>query len=294
MPALQDDRPIGAVLAGLPTQRAPGDKDRPASGNTLYDDWVYDAILNSEERGHSTWQIGQLKSPLAAGLRGHAMRTPGQYQQNFPRELAISEAAALAGADAIQFRIDHTREERLKSVLARLRAESEWETRPAPNARAASAGVVRGQGVSVMLRSGTYWACACRIAVTQATGALAVEKITVVVEPGIVVNPLQLKRQVEGGILMGVSEALYEEVAFDESGVTSRDWQSYPILKMADMPEVKVVLVHRPDVGSYGGGSEAANALASPAIAAAFHDATGKPARRLPLRPAYVKELLAV
>ncbi len=292
MPAGQDDRPIGAVLAGLPTQRPPGDKDRPASGNTLYDEWVYDGILNSEERGHSTWQIGQLDSPLAAGLRDHAMRTPGQYQQNFPRELALSEAAALAGADAIQFRIDHAKEERLKSVLARLRQESGWETRPAPNPRAASAGEMRGQGVSVMLRSGTYWACACQIAVTPATGALAVEKITVVVEPGIVVNPQQLKRQVEGGILMGVSEALYEEVAFDESGVTARDWQSYPILKMADMPEVKVVLVHRPEVGSYGGGSEAANALASPAIAAALFDATGKPVRRLPLRPSYVKGLL--
>ena len=143
-----------------------------------------------------------------------------------------------------------------------------------------------------MLRSGTYWACACRIAVMPATGVIAVEKVTVVVDPGIVVNPLQLKRQVEGGTMMGVSEALYEEVAFDESGVTSRDWQSYPILKMGDMPEVKVVLVHRPEVGSYGGGSEAANALAAPAIAAAFHDATGKPVRRLPLRPAYVKELL--
>jgi CO/xanthine dehydrogenase Mo-binding subunit len=143
-----------------------------------------------------------------------------------------------------------------------------------------------------MFRSGTYWACACQIAVTPATGALAVEKITVVVDPGIVVNPQQLKRQVEGGTMMGVSEALYEEVAFDESGVTSRDWQSYPILKMGDMPEVKVVLVHRPEVGSYGGGSEAANALASPAITAAFLDATGKAARRLPLRPAYVMDLL--
>jgi len=296
MPAMQDDRPIGAVLAGLPTARAPGDKDTPPSANTLYDDWVYDAILNSEERGHGTWQIGQRASPLAAGLRDHAMRTPGQYQQNFPRELAISEAAALAGADAIQFRIDHAKEERLKSVLARLRAESAWETRAAPHPGAASTGEakVHGQGVSVMLRSGTYWACACQITLTPATGAIAVEKVTVVVEPGIVVNPLQLKRQVEGGTLMGVSEALYEEVAFDETGVTVRDWQSYPILKMADMPEVKVVLMHRPEVGSYGGGSEAAKALASPAIAAAVHDATGKPVRRLPLRPAYLKELFSV
>ena len=291
MPAGQDDRPIGAVLAGLPTQPPPGSKDSPPSGNTLYDEWVYDEILNLDERGHGTWQVGQLASPLAAGLRDHAMRTPGQYQQNFPRELAISEAAALAGADAIQFRIDHAKQERLKSVLQRLRQEADWETRPAP--RAKTTGEMRGQGVSVMLRSGTYWACACKILLAPATGALSVEQVTVVVEPGIVVNPLQLKRQVEGGILMGVSEALHEEVAFDESSVTARDWVGYPILKMADMPQVKVVLVHRPEVGSYGGGSEAANALASPAIAAAIFDATGKPARRLPLRPAYIKQLLS-
>jgi len=97
---------------------------------------------------------------------------------------------------------------------------------------------------------------------------------------------------VEGGVLMGVSHTLYEEVAFDETAVTTRDWNSYPILKMTEIPEVKVVLLNRPEVGSYGQGSEAANALAAPAIAAAFFDATGKPARRLPLRPAYVKDLL--
>src|SRR5262249_40422810 len=105
-------------------------------------------------------------------------------------------------------------------------------------------------------------------------------------EPGIVVNPLQLKRQVEGGAVMGISHALLEESTFDESGVTVRDWRTYPILKMADIPEIKVVILNRPDVGSYGGGSEAANALAAP------FDATGKISRRLPMRPEYVKTLL--
>jgi len=121
-----------------------------------------------------------------------------------------------------------------------------------------------------------------------------VEKVAVAVDPGIVVNPLQLKRQVEGGTMMGVSEALYEEVAFDQGGITSRDWLTYPILKMADVPEINVVLLNRPEVGSYGGGSEAANALAAPAIAAALFDATGKIARRLPLKPDYVQALLKV
>jgi nicotinate dehydrogenase subunit B len=67
------------------------------------------------------------------------------------------------------------------------------------------------------------------------------------------------------------------------------DWTSYPILAMADIPEIKIVLLNNPKVGKYGGGSEAANALAAPAIAAALHDATGKVARRLPLKPAHVQ-----
>jgi nicotinate dehydrogenase subunit B len=151
---------------------------------------------------------------------------------------------------------------------------------------------VTGQGVSAMLRSGTYWACVCHVSVVPGTGKVRVDKYTIAVDPGIVVNPLQLKRQIEGGALMGLSHALYEEVTFDEGAVTSRDWRSYPILTMADIPEIKVVILPHPEVGSYGGGSEAANALAVSAIAAAFFDATGKPARRLPLKAAYVQTVL--
>ncbi len=87
---------------------------------------------------------------------------------------------------------------------------------------------------------------------------------------------------------------LFEELRFDESGVISTDWRSYPIATMADLPEINVVLINRPEVGKYGHGSEAANALAASAIAGAFFDATGKAARRLPLTPRYVQELLNV
>src|SRR5439155_1502496 len=151
---------------------------------------------------------------------------------------------------------------------------------------------VSGQGVSVMLRSNTYWACVCQVSVLPSTGKVSVDKYTIAVDPGIVINPLQLKRTIEGGALMGLSHALYEEMTFDESGVTSRDWRSYPILPIADVPEIKVVILNRPEVGKYGGGSEAANALAVSAIAAAFLDATGKPARRLPLKAAYLQSVL--
>jgi CO/xanthine dehydrogenase Mo-binding subunit len=143
-----------------------------------------------------------------------------------------------------------------------------------------------------MFRDNGYWACAVQLNVTPDSGQVRVERITTVMDLGIIVNPLQLKRQVQAGCLMGVSEALHEEVAFDEGAVTSADWTSYPILTMAEMPEVKVVITSRPEVGEYGQGSESANALAASAIAAAFFDATGKPARRIPLRPEYVKAML--
>ena len=144
-----------------------------------------------------------------------------------------------------------------------------------------------------MFRDGTYWACVCQIAVTPSTGAIEVEKYTIAVDPGIVVNPMQLKRQVEGGAVMGISHALLEEVTFDESGITQDDWSTYPILTMADIPEIKVVVDSQSQVSAaYGGGSEAANALAAPAIAAALHDATGKAMRRLPMKPAYVQDVL--
>ena len=296
MPAMQDDRPIGAVIAGLPTMPAPEVKSDSVTStvNGISDPWVYAQVPNVIEQGHGTFQVGQKASPIAVGLRDHSMRTPGQFQQNFPRELAISEAAALASVDAIEFRIDNANEVRLIGVLKAVRDASGWDTRPSPRPDVASGGStpMRGRGVSAMLRSGTYWACVCQIAVTPSTGAIVVEKYTIAVDPGIVVNPAQLKRQVEGGAVMGISHALLEEATFDESGITVDDWTSYPILTMADVPLIKVVLIHNPKVGSYGGGSEAANALAAPAIAAAIQDATGKVVRRLPLKPAYVQAAL--
>ena len=297
-PPMQDDRPIGAILAGLPTIDPP----RPANPDGVHaaemnvaDAWVYGEVPHVHERGFGAIQIGQLESPIGVGLRDHSMRTPIQFQQNFPREVAISEAAAMAGIDPIQFRLDHVSDARFRAILTRLRSEAGWETRPAPASghKATGKRAVRGQGVSIMLRDNGYWACACHVAVTPATGNVKVERLTIVVDTGIVVNPLQLKRQVQAGCLMGISQALHEEVSFDERAITAVDWASYPILTMAEVPDINVVLAPWPDSGIYGQGSESANALAAPAIAAAFFDATGRPARRFPFRPDYVKAMLA-
>jgi nicotinate dehydrogenase subunit B len=289
MPAMQDDRLIGAVLAGLPTIPAPNEAGSIFGlRNGISDPWIYDAVQAVAERGHGTGQVGQKSSPINVGLRDHSLRTPVQYQQNFPRELAITEAAMLTGKDPLAFRIQHAKEKRLIAVLEAVRDRSHWKTR----SQRAESGVKLGQGVSALFRGGTYWACAADIAVDTTSGGVKVERVTVAVDPGIVINPLQLKRQVEGGTVMGISMSLFEEVRFDESGVVAHDWRTYPIATMSDAPAIEVLLINRPEVGKYGQGSEAANALAASAISGAFLDATGKAARRLPLRPEYVKSIL--
>lgn len=90
---------------------------------------------------------------------------------------------------------------------------------------------------------------------------------------------------------MGLSETLKEEVTLDKQKVTSTNWSRYKILTMEETPEIKVVQIFRDDKG-FGGGSEAANALCPPAVAAAFFDATSVHPRKLPLTPAHVKTLL--
>jgi CO/xanthine dehydrogenase Mo-binding subunit len=80
-------------------------------------------------------------------------------------------------------------------------------------------------------------------------------------------------------------------MTFDAGKVTSTDWNRYKILTMQETPEIKVVQISSDDKG-FGGGGEAPNALVPAAVVAAFFDATGVAARRLPLTPAYVMQLL--
>jgi CO/xanthine dehydrogenase Mo-binding subunit len=296
-PPMQDDRLVGALLAGAPVIDAPSAETKYGFQNGLLniaDTWVYGQVPAVREKGVGMPQIGERESPIGVGLRDHSMRTPIQFQQNFPREVAISEAAMLAGKDPLQFRLDHVTDPRFTAVLERLRTESGWENRasPASGARANGSTACTGQGVSIMLRDSGYWGCAARVSVVPESGEVKVERVTIVADVGIVVNPLQLRRQIQAGCLMGVSQALHEEVSFDRSRVTSEDWAGYPILTIAEMPELRVVIINNPGVGNYGQGSESANALASPAITAAVMDATGKAVRRLPLRPEYVSAAL--
>jgi CO/xanthine dehydrogenase Mo-binding subunit len=284
-PQMMDARPLGAILAGMPAGTTP-----PASG-FLATEWPYDKIENRLEQVYARENIGS-ESPYG-GVRGLIMRTPGQRQQNFVLEALMNEAAAAVKADPIQFRLQHTTDARLIAVLQATAKAAEWVTRPSPCASASKAGTqpVRGRGMCAMIRAGAYWTGIAEVTVTPSTGVVKVTKFTLGVECGKIINPRQLERCMKGGVVMGLGEALKEEMTFDSGKVTSTDWSRYKILTMQEMPEIKVLQISRDDKG-FGGGGEAPNALVPAAVAAAFFDATGVAPRRIPLTPAYVMPLL--
>jgi CO/xanthine dehydrogenase Mo-binding subunit len=254
-------------------------------------EWAYGKIANVLEEAYGMPNLGA--DSLSGGLRGNIMRTPFQRQQNFAVECMINEAASAAGADPLKFRLKHTADQRLIDVLKATAEAAGWQTRPSPhsNARKSGAAAVAGRGIGVIIRESAYWAGIAEIEVTPATGAVQVTRFTMGLDCGKIINPRQLNRVMRGGLVMGISEALKEEVTFDAGKVTSTDWLRCPILTVQGMPEIKLVHVPREDKG-FGTGGEAANAVAPAAIAAAFFDATGVPARRLPLTPKHVQAML--
>ena len=138
-------------------------------------------------------------------------------------------------------------------------------------------------------RSGGYAAAVADVEIDKSTGKIAVKRITLAHDCGLIVNPDGVKNQVEGNIIQGVSRALLEEVTFNASGVTSLDWASYPILKFPDIPEVDIVLINRQDVAPLGAG-ELATVPIPAAIASAVFDAVGIKLREVPFTP---KRILA-
>jgi nicotinate dehydrogenase subunit B len=283
-PHMMDPRPIGALLAGMPCSAS-----KP--GGWVATEWPYDKIQNRLEDAYGMADLGA--DATSSGLRGNIMRTPGQRQQNFVLEGLMNEAAAAANTDPIQFRLDHTTDERLINILKATAKAAGWESRSSPHLQARKKGNdrVNGRGVCVMLRENAYWVGIAEITVVPDMGVVQVSRFTIGGEPGKIINPRQFGLCMKSGVVMGLSEALKEEVTFDKSKVTSTNWDRYKILTMEEMPEIKVVPISRDDK-DFGGGSEGANAVCPPAVTAAFFDATGVQARRIPLTPPYVTKLL--
>jgi CO/xanthine dehydrogenase Mo-binding subunit len=219
-------------------------------------------------------------------IRVSALRTLGAYANVFALESFMDELAALAKADPVAFRLAHMKDPRARAVIEKVAAMAGWK---AGETGSLSRG--RGIGFAKYKNLASYVAVIADVEVDRASGRVRVPQIWAAADSGLVINPDGLRLQVEGGILQSASWTLYEHVRFDKTGIRSHDWESYPIMRMPDVPKVSVELINRPTEPPKGSG-EASQAPAAAAIANAVAHATGKRLRDLPLDAGRVKAML--
>ena len=225
-------------------------------------------------------------------LRVSSLRGLGSPQNTFANESFIDELAHAAGADPIEFRIRHLKDERAVAVLEAVAKLAQWAPRPAPRG-GRNAGAGRGVAFVHYDNYSGYAAIVLQVHVDRASGKVSVERVAAAHDCGLIVNPDGLKNQIEGNIVQTLSRALLEDVKFDTAKVTSLDWARYPILRFSDVPEeIAITLINRPDKPSVGAGEPAASPIMA-AVANAIFDATGVRLRSVPFTPERVKAALA-
>ncbi len=211
-------------------------------------------------------------------LRVSALRSLGAYANVFALESFLDELAQAAGADPLAFRLRHLKDGRGRAVLEAAASAIGWGAGELPRGRG------RGIGFARYKNHAAYCAVCAEVEVGTPAGQVRVVRAVAAVDAGQVVNPDGLRNQIEGGVIQSASWTLKEQVAFDRRRVTSRDWDTYPILRFPEAPVVDVVLRDRPDEPPLGAG-EAAQGPAAAAIANAVFHATGKRVRDLPITP---------
>jgi CO/xanthine dehydrogenase Mo-binding subunit len=228
----------------------------------------------------------------ASPLRTSHMRDPVGPQIHFASESFIDEIAAALNIDPVELRLRHVKNPRDIAVIKAAAEKAGWQSRPSPR-RDQTGSKVSGRGIAYAQREGTHVAVVAEVEVDRDTGKIRATKFTVAHDCGLIINPDNLTKVIEGNVVQGLSRTIWEEVAFDEKAVTSVDWMTYPILDIVDMPDkVEVVLINRPDVPPSGAGEPSMRPVAA-AVANAIFDATGVRIRRAPFSPDRVKAALS-
>ena len=223
-------------------------------------------------------------------LRVSALRTLGAYANVFAAESFMDELAHAAGADPLDYRRRHLEDPRTRAVLDAAAERFGWAERTAQTANE-TPGTGRGIAVARYKNAKGYCAVAVEARVSD-DATVHLLRAVIAADAGEIVDPDGLAAQLEGGFVQAASWTLLEAVAWDRDGITSRDWESYPILRFDAIPEVETVLVDRPGEPFLGAG-EASCGPAGAAIANAVFDATGVRARRLPLTPEHLRAAAA-
>lgn len=216
-------------------------------------------------------------------LRTSAMRTLGAFANVFAIESFMDEAAYATQHSPVEFRLRHLNNARARVVLERAvrriaRYREEQPAEPIGN-------VSQGYGLALAQYKNAQAYCAVAVQLQVDAGAeVQLQHAILVADAGRVIDASGLRAQLEGGFIQAASWTLLESVEYDAGGITSRDWDSYPILKFTQIPTIDVELVDQPEQPPLGAG-EASSGPTGAAIANAIFDAVGVRARRMPFTP---------
>jgi isoquinoline 1-oxidoreductase len=214
----------------------------------------------------------QAKSPLRQGsYRGLAATA-----NHFAREVHLDELAHAVKMDPLEFRLKNLKDERLTAVLIAAAKAFGWG-KP-------KSGADRGCGIAAGFEKGGYVATCAEVSADRATGKVKIVRVVEAFECGAIVNPDQLKNQIEGSIVMAIGGAMFEAIDFAEGKILNPRFSRYRVPRFSDGPAIETVLVDRKDLPSAGAGETPIVGLA-PAVGNAIFDATGIRLRSLPMVP---------
>jgi isoquinoline 1-oxidoreductase len=235
--------------------------------------------INSGPMGIGTpYQIPDFRvryQPADSPLRTGSYRALAATANNFARESAMDELAHMAGEDPVDFRLRHLDDDRLSHVLWQVADRGRWNQggKSGDGALGIACGFEKDGRIATLVE------------IEQAKEAeFRLRRIVAAYDCGAIVDPNNLRNQIEGALVMGLGGALFERIRFDKGRVTNGSMKQYRVPRFRDVPDIEVILVDQPKEPSVGAGETPIIAIA-PAVANAIFALTGERRRSLPLLP---------
>jgi len=254
--------------------------------------WAYDVYFSGPRGAGQLYAVPHHREvshghytgvPGAHPFRTGAWRAPGANLNAFARESHIDTMASKLGLDPLEVRLKNLNEKRLLRVLSVAAERFGWKKGAAPSGR--------GFGMACAEDAGTYVAAVGEVDVDRASGRVRVKRIVCVQDMGLVINPDGAATQMEGGLFMGLGQALTEEVRFKGGEILDGNFDTYEIPRFSWLPKIETVLVENREVPPQGGGEPPIVVVAA-LMGNAIFDATGARLHDLPMTPERVKEAL--
>ena len=210
-------------------------------------------------------------------LRVSALRTLGAFANVSALESFIDELAEAGNIPPVEFRLNHLDNENAADVIRVLDERMIFDEAGVSNELGA------GMAFSQYKNAATYCAVGMEVEVNDEAEVI-LHRAWIVADAGEVVDPDGLTAQLEGGLIQAASWTLMEQVTYDSGGVTSRDWDSYPIIRFNNIPKIQTILMERRGEPFLGAG-EASSGPTGGAIINAIYNAIGLRLRRMPFNP---------